>query len=81
MDNRKEEVKWYFKPWAVILLLFLVLGPFGLPLLYKSPRFHRTWKVILTILTILYTWYLVVVTIESVREVSRKITQLQGLLG
>lgn len=81
METRKEEVKWYFKPWAVIVLLFLVLGPLGLPFLYKSPRFTRPWKVILTILTLLYTGYLIWATIKSIETLSGSIAQLQALLG
>ena len=54
-----REAKWYYQPWVVVLLLVLVLGPLGLPLLYKSPKFGRTWKWGLTILTLLYTGYLV----------------------
>ena len=80
-NPKKEEAAWYLKPWAVILSLFFVLGPLGLPLLYKSPKFNRTWKVILTILTVLYTGYVAVVVIESVREISRRIAELQALLG
>lgn len=74
-------MKWYYRPGVVILLLFLVLGPFGLPLLYKSPRFNRTWKAILTILTILYTGYLIWATIQSIEAFSRSVAQLQALLG
>jgi len=40
------------------LLLFFVLGPFGLPLLFKSRGFSRTWKIILTAVVIIYTAYL-----------------------
>ncbi|MBN3033635.1 MAG: hypothetical protein JW873_06030 [Candidatus Saganbacteria bacterium] len=42
-------VKWYHRPPVVLALLFVVLGPFALPLLYQSPAFNRTWKFILTI--------------------------------
>lgn len=65
-----QEVKWYFKPWPVLALLFLVLGPLGLPFLYKSPRFNRAWKVVLTLATVLYTCYLVLATIDLVRSLS-----------
>lgn len=76
-----EKVKWYYRPWVVILLIFLVLGPLGLPLVYKSPKFNRAWKVVLTFLTLLYTASIVLVTVEFVRELSRRIVQLQAVLG
>ncbi len=39
----------------VIIALFLVLGPFGLPLLYQSPEFKKYEKVSLTIAVLVYT--------------------------
>ena len=50
---------WYYRPWAVVVLLFLVLGPFGLPLLWKSPSFTRGWKIVLTVAMAIYTVLLV----------------------
>ena len=35
-------------PWFVLLMLFIVLGPLGLPLLWRSARFSIFWKVLLT---------------------------------
>ena len=46
---------WYYRPWAVLLLLFVVLGPLGLPFLWRSPSFTRPWKIALTVATALYT--------------------------
>jgi len=69
--HEKENIKWYLRPAAVIPLLFLVLGPFGLPLLYKSPAFTRKWKMILTSLMIIYTVYLVIATVEILRDIYR----------
>ena len=62
--DKEERIKWYLRPIVVILLLFFVLGPFGLPLLYKSPKFNRKLKIILTVIVILYTTYLIVVSVE-----------------
>jgi len=69
--HEKENIKWYLRPAAVILLLFLVLGPFSLPLLYKSPAFTRKWKMVLTSLMIIYTVYLVIATVEILRGIYR----------
>ncbi len=72
--------KWYFRPISVLLLLFFVLGPFGLPLLYKSPHFSRTLKIILTIAVILYTSYLIFASLEIGRELYKRVEELQGIL-
>ena len=79
-DNPEKKVPWYLEPWMVILLLFLVLGPFGLPLLYKSPKFNKPWKVLLTLLMILYTGYLVIATIKITETISARFAQLQAFL-
>jgi hypothetical protein len=76
-----ERVKWYLRPTSVILSLFFVLGPFGLPLLYKSPKFSKTLKIVLTIAVIIYTSYLIFVSIEIARELYRRMDELRELLG
>src|SRR5215470_5022977 len=47
--------RWYYRPWWVLLALFVVLGPFGLPLLWKSPSFSRWSKIALTVAVAAYT--------------------------
>ncbi len=69
---RREGINpWYLRPVNVVLLLFLVLGPLGLPLLYKSPGFTRKWKIGLTILVLVYTSYLITITVDIVRNFYR----------
>jgi hypothetical protein len=63
----ESEGPWYYRPWPVLLLLFVVLGPLGLPLLWKSPRFTRTWKIVLTALVLVYTAMLAESVVISVR--------------
>jgi len=46
--------KWYHRAWSVVLLLFLVLGPFGLPFLWRSASFSRGMKLTLTIVVLAY---------------------------
>lgn len=60
-----EPVKWYYRPWVVVLLILFVLGAFGIPLVVKSPAISKNWKIILIILSIIYTLYLIVVTVQT----------------
>jgi hypothetical protein len=62
--DRVPQPRWYLRPFVIVLLLFFVLGPFGLPLLFKSPSLSKTWKIILTAAVIVYTVYLVFVSIK-----------------
>jgi hypothetical protein len=77
-DQVKE--KWYLKPVTVILALFVVLGPLGLPLLFKSPCFSKTIKILLAIATIIYTICLIYASIASIRVLLKTIGEMQQLL-
>lgn len=65
MKADSEKPAWYYQPLFVLIMLFFVLGPFGLPLLYKSPCFAKAWKIILTIAVVLFTVYLVVFSYQT----------------
>ena len=78
--GKEEEIKWYLRPIGVILLLFFVLGPFGLPLLYKSPKFSKTLKIVLTIAVTIYTFYLIIASVEIGRNLYIKMEEFQGIL-
>jgi len=78
---RKEgNVRWYLKPFGVVILLFFVLGPLGLPLLYKSPEFSKKLKIILTVVVVIYTVYLVIASVEIGRKLYVKMEEYQGML-
>jgi predicted neutral ceramidase superfamily lipid hydrolase len=78
--SKEEKVKWYLRPIGVVLLLFFVLGPFALPLLYKSLKFSKTLKIVLTILVMIYTSYLVIATVEIARNLYIKMEEFQDML-
>ena len=80
MPKEDGKVKWYLRPINVVLLLFFVLGPFGLPLLYKSPKFSKTFKIILTIAVIIYTSYLIFASLEIARQLYSSMGELQDML-
>ena len=80
MSKEDRKTKWYLRRVSVILLLFFVLGPFGLPLLYKSPEFGKSSKIALTIGVVIYTSYLIFVSLEIARELYKKVEELRGIL-
>jgi len=43
---------WYYRPWAVILLLIFFL-PVGLPLLWLSPYYRKGTKILLTVFLVI----------------------------
>jgi hypothetical protein len=80
MPKENGKVKWYLRPMSVVLLLFFVLGPFGLPLLYKSPKFSKTIKIILTIAVMIYTSYLIFASLEIAKQLYSTMGELQDML-
>jgi hypothetical protein len=80
MAKEEGKVKWYLRPISVVLLLFFVLGPFGLPLLYKSPKFSKALKIMLTIFVIIYTSYLIFASLEIARQLYSTMGELQDML-
>ena len=78
---KDEKVKWYLRPVSVVLSLFFVLGPFGLPLLYKSSRFSRTSKIILTIAVVIYTSCLIFISLEIARDLCNRMEEFKDILG
>jgi hypothetical protein len=79
-SGKEENIKWYLRPISVVLLLFFVLGPFGLPLLYKSPKFSRKLKIVLTVVVIIYTIYLIIVSLEIGRKLYLEMEGYQGMM-
>ena len=75
--------KWYHNVWFVLLMISpLALGPFGLPLLWKSPRFSQSVKTGLTLFTIVWTvaacWYVIAVVVPAV---TKEVNQFNSTLS
>jgi hypothetical protein len=68
-------------PWVILSLLFLAIGPFAIPLLWRSRRFSLLWKSVLTILvlgvTALLLWLLWVIAKQFIAPL-REIVELLG---
>jgi hypothetical protein len=70
--------KWAQNPWVVLGALFLVLGPLGLPMLWRSDRFSLFWKLLLTALVVGLTalllgmiWYVTYKSLAPLRELQQ----------
>ncbi len=76
-DNAKPPMKWYFKPFFVIIAV-LSLGPFALPLVWMSPAFSKPSKIVITILVILLTIWLVRVSMDTYHLFMKEMQDLQN---
>jgi hypothetical protein len=76
-DMPQQKVPWLLTKGGVLVMLFLVLGPFGLPFLYKSPEFTKNGKVVWTLVVLLYTAALVAIIVVMIMYILRLFSQLQ----
>lgn len=67
--TKKQEEVWYFKL-SVLVIAFLCIGPFALPLLWFNPRYGNKVKIILSILIVILTFFLVSLTAKSLKSIS-----------
>ena len=66
-EGSSSSSKWHQSVLFVLLMLFLVLGPLGLPLLWKSPRFSTLWKILLTAAVLIFTVWLISLCYSTIR--------------
>jgi uncharacterized membrane protein len=66
---------WWESPWVVLPLIFVVLGPLALPLLWRSRRFTRPWKIAISVIVVGITayalwqiWYLLDRTLAPLKD-------------
>ena len=62
-DTQQQEIPWILTKTGVLVMLFVVLGPLGLPFLYKSPAFGKGAKIFWTIAVVMYAVLVVVLFI------------------
>ena len=68
-------------PWVVLLMLFVVLGPLALPMLWRSRGFSPLWKTLLTLVMVGVTallFFLIWLFIAKALEPLQQLKTLQG---
>jgi len=73
MDTNKE--KWYLKT-SIFVLALLCVGPLALPLLWINPQYSIKMKVFISAAVIILTYYMVVVTFASIKNIMSYYSQL-----
>lgn len=73
--------RWTDNPWIVLPLVLLVLGPIGLPLLWRSRGFTRFWKTVITVLVLALSAAVGVRIWYSIRASLAPLEQLRQIRG
>jgi hypothetical protein len=70
--------KWSQNPWVVLFVLFFVLGPLGLPMLWRS-RFSLLWKFVLTVLMTALSVFIVAMIWHTTDQALAPLRELQKM--
>jgi predicted nucleic acid-binding Zn ribbon protein len=62
----EEKLPWYFRKTFIIIAVCSV-GPLALPLIWWRPQTTRAWKIGLTIVILVLSWFLFQATMDSIR--------------
>lgn len=61
--------KWYFKT-SVLIVAFLCVGPFMLPLVWINPRYKMAKKIVITAIIVVLSYALGLVLYKSLENIS-----------
>ena len=78
IEGKRARIRWYFTPITIIIAI-LVVGPFALPLVWKSPALARWQKIVITLILIAVTVWLVKVTVDVFRALAAQMETLKGI--
>ena len=66
--DTKRQVKWYFKT-SSLVIAFLFVGPFALPLVWLNSDFSVKKKVVITLIVIVITYFLGIMVNNSLKSI------------
>jgi uncharacterized membrane protein YvbJ len=66
--EKKPKEKWYFKSTSLVVS-FLCVGPFMLPLVWFHPTLSKKQKIIYTVVIIILSYFIFVVFMKSLKSV------------
>lgn len=77
--NKNSSQKWYFKT-NMLIIAFLCVGPFSLPLLWFNPQISRRNKIIITTVIVIISYFLAIALVNSIKFVNSYYRQIFELL-
>jgi len=66
--SRPEKEKWFFKPYSLVIS-FLCVGPFMLPLIWFNPRMKRNTKAVITAVIIIISFFMGLLFVKSLKSI------------
>jgi hypothetical protein len=69
MLQKPQKDKWFYKP-SMLVVAFLAVGPFAVPLVWLNPRFSRNTKIVITVVMIALSVYMGILVMNSLKSIS-----------
>lgn len=69
---------WYFKT-PFVVFMFLCIGPLALPLVWLNPNTKRVTKIIVTVISVVLTYYLWQMTVHTMRTLKDFYAQMSEM--
>ncbi len=64
----QKDPRWYFKTWSLVIA-FVCVGPFMLPLVWVHPRFSLKLKLVITLVVLSITCIITGILIRSLKSI------------
>ena len=74
----EKKTPWYLKGGSLVVA-FLMIGPFMLPLLWLHPRMTSSRKLLWTTVILIISYFLVMVSLQSFKNIQQYYNQMQSL--
>lgn len=75
--TEEDKKKWYFKNWSLVIT-FLCVGPFMLPLVWSNPHLSKQAKITISIIIVILTYLLIMSLASSIKSINSYYQILQG---
>jgi predicted nucleic acid-binding Zn ribbon protein len=74
----EQKVQWYFRT-SFIVVAICSVGPLALPLIWWRPQTSPAWKIGLTIVILILSWFLFQLSMESIRTLKEYYKLIEGV--
>ena len=78
VELAEAKLKWYYRK-SFIIFLACCLGPVAIPLIWMRPGTTKAWKIALSTIILVLSWFLFHITMESLRNIKELYLLYEGL--
>jgi hypothetical protein len=75
-----SSVKWYFRK-AFIVIAIGCIGPFALPLIWYRPKTPLAWKIVLTVVILVLSYFLYQMTLYSINVIKENYKIIDNVMN